>query len=65
MSDYFNQGSGSSSNSTDPGGHKANHDVNQRKLHTEGIPSVWRQITNLLITVAVLALIFGLIRLIS
>lgn len=54
MSDFFNQGP-PSANSTDPGGHKANHDVNAQKYHTEGVPGLWTQISDLLITVAVIA----------
>ncbi|WP_167549550.1 hypothetical protein [Paenibacillus borealis] len=42
-------------NSNDPGGHKANHDVNAQKYHTEGPPGLWRQISDLVIAVAVIA----------
>ncbi|WP_405113372.1 hypothetical protein MHH28_07000 [Paenibacillus sp. FSL K6-1217] len=43
--------------SNDPGGHKANHDVNAQKLHREGPLGFWRQISDLVIAVAILALI--------
>lgn len=62
MSDFFNPGSNSSSNTTDPGGHKANHDVNEQRYHTEGVPGFWRQATNLLIVVAIIAFIILIFR---
>lgn len=55
MSDFFNQGPGP--NSTDPGGHKANHDVNAQKYHKEGVPGFWRQVTDLLILVGIIAVL--------
>ncbi|ETT69623.1 hypothetical protein C173_16996 [Paenibacillus sp. FSL R7-277] len=55
MTDFFNPGP--HANSTDPGGHKANHDVNEQKLHKEGPQGLWRQISDLLIAVGVIALI--------
>ncbi|KUP24440.1 hypothetical protein [Paenibacillus sp. DMB5] len=54
MSNFFNPGP---PNSTDPGGHKANHDVNAEKYHNEGPPGFWRQVTDLLIAVGILAVI--------
>ncbi|MEK3793383.1 hypothetical protein MKX42_16755 [Paenibacillus sp. FSL R7-0204] len=47
--------------SNDPGGHKANHDVNEQKLHREGPLGFWRQISDLLIAVGVIALIIVVI----
>ncbi|MEK3769513.1 hypothetical protein MKY14_13180 [Paenibacillus sp. FSL R5-0887] len=60
MSDFFN--SGPNPNMTDPGGHKANHDVNAQKYHTEGVPGFWSEVTNLLIVVAIIVVIFLVIR---
>lgn len=48
------------SRSADAEGAKANFDANQRKL--EGVPSLWRQVSNLLILVGVIALIILLGR---
>lgn len=59
MSDFFNPGP--NANSTDPGGHKANHDVNERKLHTEGVRGFWRQVSDLLIGLAILAVIVAVL----
>ncbi|AIQ58835.1 hypothetical protein PBOR_19300 [Paenibacillus borealis] len=53
MAEFFN--GGPPMNSNDPGGHKANHDVNAQKYHTEGPPGLWRQISDLVIAVAVIA----------
>ncbi len=50
------------SHSADPYGAKANFDVNQQKLHTEGVPGFWRQVTNLLILVGIIALVVVLVR---
>ncbi|APB70540.1 hypothetical protein C5G87_17640 [Paenibacillus peoriae] len=50
------------SRSADAEGAKANFDANQRKLHSEGVPSLWRQVSNLLILVGVIALIILLGR---
>lgn len=50
------------SHSADPYGAKANFDVNEKKLHSQGVPGLFRQITNLLIIVGILALIFILVR---
>lgn len=47
----------------DPHSHKANHDTNERKLHSEGPPSLWRQISNLLILAAIIAGIVLLVKL--
>ncbi|AWV35053.1 hypothetical protein MHH60_04595 [Paenibacillus sp. FSL H7-0716] len=60
MSDFFN--SGPNPNLSDPAGHKANHDVNAQKYHTEGVPGFWSEVTNLLIVVAIIAVIFLVIR---
>ncbi|MCC3379964.1 hypothetical protein ACFQ5D_06375 [Paenibacillus farraposensis] len=47
----------------DAEGAKANFDVNQRKLHSEGVSGLWRQVSNLLILVGVIVLIIMLSRL--
>lgn len=60
MSDFFNPGP-NASNSTDPGGHKANHDVNQDKLHTKGVPGIWSQIIDLIIVAAIFVVIIAVI----
>ncbi|MDF9840939.1 MULTISPECIES: hypothetical protein [unclassified Paenibacillus] len=60
MSDFFNPGP-PAANSTDPGGHKANHDVNAGKYHQEGPPGFWRQVTDLLIAVGIIAVIILII----
>lgn len=44
-------------------GAKAHFDVNQQKLHAEGPPGALRQITDLLILVAIIAGVIFLIRL--
>ncbi|ASR46810.1 hypothetical protein [Paenibacillus kribbensis] len=41
----------------DAEGAKANFDVNQQKLHSEGGTGLWRQVSNLLILVGVIAVI--------
>lgn len=46
----------------DAEGAKANFDVNQRKLHSERVSGVWRQVSNLLILVGVIAVIIILGR---
>lgn len=46
----------------DPYATKANFDVNQKKLHSKGASGLWRQISNLLITVGIIALIIVLAR---
>ncbi|MHA0857277.1 hypothetical protein [Paenibacillus sp. CMAA1364] len=45
------------SHSADPYGAKANFDVNEKKLHSQGAPGLFRQITNLLLLVGILAVI--------
>ncbi|TKH42092.1 hypothetical protein C1I60_22625 [Paenibacillus terrae] len=50
------------SSPVDTEGAKANFDVNQRKLHSEGASGLWRQVSNLLILVGVIALIIILGR---
>lgn len=50
------------SSSVDAEGAKANFDANQRKLHSEGSSGLWRQVSNLLILVGVIALIIILGR---
>lgn len=50
------------SHSADPYGAKANFDVNEKKLHTHGVPGFLRQVTNLLILIGILAVIVILVR---
>jgi len=50
------------SHSADPYGSKANFDVNQKKLLSKGVPSLWRQVTNLLILVGVIAVVIILAK---
>lgn len=52
----FPTGSGHPIYSNDPGGHKANHDVNAQQLHTKGPLGFWRQISDMVIAVAIIAL---------
>lgn len=49
--------------SADPHGAKANYDVNAAKLHREGAPGLWRQVSNLLILTGIIAVIVLLFRL--
>ncbi|QUL52305.1 hypothetical protein KDC22_17720 [Paenibacillus tritici] len=56
MSEFSNSGGPPPIQSNDPGGHKANHDVNAQKLHAEGPPGFWQQISDLVIAVAVIAI---------
>ncbi|MDQ0493011.1 MULTISPECIES: hypothetical protein [Paenibacillus] len=46
----------------DAEGAKANFDVNQQRLHSEGVSGLWRQVSNLLILVGVIAVIIILSR---
>lgn len=46
----------------DPYAAKANFDVNQKSLHSQGASGLWRQISNLLIAVGIIALIIVLVR---
>lgn len=50
------------SHSADPYGAKANFDVNEKKLHSQGVPGLFRQVTNLLILIGILAIIVILVR---
>ncbi|OAB39777.1 hypothetical protein [Paenibacillus glacialis] len=50
------------SHSADPYGSKANFDMNEKKLHSQGVSGLFRQITNLLILVGILALIVILVK---
>ncbi|WP_150269860.1 hypothetical protein [Paenibacillus tepidiphilus] len=61
MSDPFNPFP-PAANSTDPGGHMAKHDTDMQKLQREGAPGLWRQISDLLIVVAIFAVIFIVFR---
>lgn len=47
----------------DPHAHKANHEANEKKLHSSGPPGLWRQISNLLILAAIIAGIVLLVKL--
>ncbi|GAB6991992.1 hypothetical protein [Paenibacillus pini] len=42
---------------------KANFDVNERKLHSKGTDGLRYQVTNLLILIGIIALIYGVTRL--
>lgn len=45
------------SHSADSHGAKANFDTNERKLHSQGYLTFWRQVTNLLILDGIIAVI--------
>jgi hypothetical protein len=62
VSDPFNIDPKENPGNNDPYAFKAKHDTDSRKLRTEGVPGIWRQITNLLILFAVLAVIFLVVR---
>ncbi|MNO75493.1 hypothetical protein D3C76_665400 [compost metagenome] len=51
-----------SHSSDDPYAAKSNFDTNQKKLLTEGAPGLWRQISNLLILVGIVAIFIILIK---
>ncbi|WP_038698268.1 hypothetical protein [Paenibacillus stellifer] len=59
MTDFFSPGP--PANSTDPGGHKANHDVNASKLHREGAPGLLRQVSDLLIGITIIGAVAALL----
>lgn len=46
----------------DPYAAKANYDVNQQKLHSQGTSGLWRQISNLLIIVGIITVIIVLVK---
>lgn len=46
----------------DPYAAKENFDVNEKKFHSQGTPGLWRQISNLLITVGIIAFLIVLVR---
>ncbi|AZK47852.1 hypothetical protein [Paenibacillus lentus] len=48
---------------TDPHAVKANFEVNQQQLHKRGVPGLWRQISNLFIVIAIIAVVVVLVRL--
>lgn len=48
---------------TDPYAAKANSDVNEQKLHKSSVHGLWRQISNLFILVAIIAVVVVLVRL--
>ncbi|MNC10198.1 hypothetical protein D3C76_172330 [compost metagenome] len=58
MSDFFSPGP--TVPGPDPGAHKAKHDADARKYHQKGVPGFWSQVSDLLIAVAVIAVIVGL-----
>ncbi|MNW54303.1 hypothetical protein D3C74_318990 [compost metagenome] len=62
MSDHSNYNMTPNPQGNDPYAHKANHDANQQKLHTEGAQGFWRQISNLLITLAIIAAVIVVLR---
>lgn len=41
---------------------KSNFDANQQQLHRSGLPGLWRQVSNLLILVAVIAVVTIVVR---
>ncbi|UQZ36722.1 hypothetical protein C2I18_26230 [Paenibacillus sp. PK3_47] len=47
---------------TDHIGHKANFDVNEQKLHSKGLPSLWDEISTWLILGGIIAVIYLLFR---
>ncbi|MFD1178968.1 hypothetical protein ACFQ3W_22065 [Paenibacillus puldeungensis] len=46
----------------DPHASKAHFDTEQKKMHTAGPPGLWREISNLLILVAIIAFIIVLVK---
>lgn len=46
----------------DPDAAKSKFDVNQKKLHSEGPTGFWREVSDLLITVGIIAVIIFLIK---
>lgn len=48
--------------SADHVGHKANFDANEQNLHTRGVPSLWSEISSLLIIVGIIAVIYVVFR---
>ncbi|GAA0134098.1 hypothetical protein YSY43_09380 [Paenibacillus sp. YSY-4.3] len=48
---------------SDPYAAKAKFDADQQKLQSTGVPGLWRQISNLLILVAIIAVVVLLVRL--
>lgn len=48
---------------TDPYAAKANSEINEQQLHRSGVPGLWRQISNLFILVAIIAVVVILVRL--
>lgn len=46
----------------DPDAHKANFDVKQQRLHTKGPFGFWREVSDLLIAVGIIAVIIFLIK---
>ncbi|WP_151733495.1 hypothetical protein [Paenibacillus tengchongensis] len=51
-----------SANFTDPGGIKAKHDAEAHQYHNEGVHGLWRQISDTLIVVGIIAVIFIIFR---
>ncbi|MEK4513241.1 hypothetical protein EJP82_19195 [Paenibacillus anaericanus] len=47
---------------SDPYAAKANFDVNEKRLHSQGAPGLLYQVTNLLILVGIIAVIIVLVR---
>lgn len=58
----FDEHDKSYSHLADPYGAKANFDVNEKKLHSQGAPGFLRQATNLLILVGIIAFVIVLVK---
>jgi len=46
----------------DPYAAKANFDVNEKKMHTQGVPGLWSQTLDLLIMVGIIAAVIILFK---
>jgi hypothetical protein len=60
--DNFNNSNPHPNQYADPYAAKANFDANQNKIHSDGQPTLWYQVSNLLITVGIIAFIIVLFR---
>lgn len=58
----FNDSNKPLSHLSDPYAAKANFDVNEKRLHSQGAPGFLYQVTNLLILVGIIAFIIILVR---
>jgi len=52
------------SHSADPYGAKANFDVNEKKLHSKGVPGFWSETLDLFILVGIIALVIVIFKVI-